>query len=253
MKKIISGLCVLVLLASACGDIDTSSGGGGDAEVPTVKTEFLNPSEDTLYVRVFDHGGWIFNEPVPPASSITLDVEEGLFSVASYNTAGDMLDFYPRGMKPETLADTFHFGVSTDPEDNSQSVRVKFESPKFYNIKTRKYMYTGRYAFDLTFDSTRYYPVADIHWMYGVEDEAKMRQEFLKVTKNGENFILSYGRGSRFMIFPEKCAGPFDPIPDEMTVWYNNKTSFPKVFTLPEGTPISEAANYLVEELILNF
>jgi|GEM_PF-4747242 len=235
-------MIAVLFLATACDEP-----GSYTEPAKTVKAEFINPTNDTLYARVFDEEGWIINTPVPPRSSVIEDVEEGLYSVAAFDTDDNMGEFFPRGMDAENLTDTLNFGITIDPEDQSKSVRYNFRERLFKNL------FNGRHAFDLTFDQSHVYPVADIQWMYGVEDESKMREEFLKVTQNGSKFILSNRTGNQFMVFPEKCSGPFEEIPEEMTVWYNTKSVFPKVFMLPPGVPASESANHLVQELILDF
>lgn len=241
MRYLIGCLIAVLFLTTACDEA-----GSYREPAKTVKAEFINPTKDTLYARVFAEEGWIINTPVPPFSSVIEDVEEGLYSVAAFDTDGNMGEFFPRGMDADSLKDTLNYGITIDAEDQSKSVRYNFRERLFKNL------FTGRHAFDLTFDETHVYPVADIRWMYGVEDESKMRQEFLTVTQNGKKFILSNRTGNQFMVFPEKCSGPFDPIPEEMTVYYNTKNTFPKVFMLPPGMPASESANHLVKELILD-
>lgn len=241
--KYLFGLALAMLFMTSCSEPGTYT---EDSDVKTVKTEFINPTDDTLYARVFAEEGWIINTPVPPRSSVIEDVEEGLYSVAAFNTAGEMGEFYPSGMDAENLEDTLNFGLTTDPEDGSKSVRYNFRSRMFRD------MFEGRHAFDLSFDKSHIYPVADLQWMYGVDDDSKMRAEFMKVTQQGKKFILSNRSGDQFMIFPDKCAGPFDPIPEEMTVYYNTKHVFPKVFMLPEDVVASDAGNYLVSVLILD-
>lgn len=243
MQKVIGVAMVILLLAVGC---EAPGSYSENSETPTVPTEFINPSADTLYVRVFDEEGWIVNEAVAPFSGKIIEVEEGLYSVAAFNTAGEMQDFYPRGMKAEELKDTVNFGLTIDPEDGSKSVRYRFRNRLFRN------MFEARHAFDLTFNEKNVYAVADIRWMYGVESEKSMREDFLKVTQNGKNFVLANPTGKQYMVFPSKCAGPFDPIPDEMTVYYNNKATFPKVFALPDTVERKDAANYLVQKLILD-
>lgn len=241
MKKLpIVSLFALLLLAASCTPPGSASGSSGE----TVKVEFINPSSEPLTAKVFAEDGWIVKTEVPPRSSVIEDVEVGLFTVASEDSEGNSL-YFPSGMDSEPITDSLTYGETLDPEDGYRTVRYNFRS------RVTPGGFTARHAFDLTFDENNVYPVADISWMYAEEGgEEELLPDFLKRTNNGKNFILSNRLGSHPMLFPENCAGPFDPIPDEMTVYNNVKHRFPKVFMHPEGVPRRESANYLASTLL---
>lgn len=241
MNRLILLLAVVALSVASCDEP-----GSYEPEKKTVEAEFINPTADTLYARIFDEGGWIINIAVAPFSSVVEQVEEGLFTVGAMNTDGKLQQFYPSGVSAENLKDTVNFGITTDPEDGSKSVRYRFRNRNYKN------MFVARHAFDLSFDPKNTYVVADLQWMYGVENEKSMREEFMRVTNQGKKFVLSTGQGDNVLIVPEKVSGPFEEIPEAITVYYNTKHVFPKFFIMPDSVEAKESANHLVRELILD-
>ncbi|HHG85779.1 MAG TPA: hypothetical protein ENJ82_13610 [Bacteroidetes bacterium] len=241
MKAVFGAVLGILLLATGCGEMGTYK-----EPVKTVAVEFINPTADTLYGKVWAEEGWVNNVAVAPFSSVIEQVEEGLFSVGAVSTTGDLLRYYPSGMDAETLKDTVNFGITLDADDGGKTVRIRFRNRLFHNL------YTARYAFDLSFDKSHIFAVADLQWMFGAESEKSMREEFLRVTEGGKKFILSLPHGDNAMIFPEHTTGPFDPIPEAMTVKYNIKSIMPKIYLLPDSVEASQSANYLVKKLILD-
>lgn len=238
--SILSLLSLFAILLAASCSAPGSAGGSGE----TVKVEFINPSPNPITAKIFDEDGWIIKTEVPPMSSVIEEVEVGLYTVSAKDIEGNSL-YFPFGMDSEPITDSLTYGETIDPEDGYRSVRYNFRS------RLAPGGYTARHAFDLTFDKDNVYPVADISWYYGEEgEEMDILQDFLKRTENGKNFIMSNRTGDQPLLFPENCAGPFDPIPDEMTVYNNVKHRFPKAFMHPPGVPRKESANYLASTML---
>ena len=206
-----------------------------------VKVEFLNPTADTITAKIFSHDGWIVKENVPPYSAVLVDIESGNYSISAENKAGDF-DYLPKEDVNDQL-DTTVYAITTD-EANEKSVRYRFN----YRLSDKNFI--ARYAFDLSFNKENLYATADIRWLYGNEEEKDVAADFIKSTQNGKNFVSSVQTGEKMMLFPERAAGAFDKIPDEMTVYYNTKHIFPKVFSLPDTVTREQSANYLAKTLM---
>lgn len=213
-----------------------------DPQKEWIHVEFINPTEDPIVATLFDDGGYSVKDTVQPFSSVIDSVQVGAFSVGMKYKNGDF-DYFPRET-PEKAADTLHYEFTAD-KDGKKSLRYKIQNRFFQD------QYAGRYAFDLSLDSTNRYAVADIRFMYGQKDKKAYYKEFMKVTNQGKNFVSAVYRGSKPMVFPKFATRTFDEIPESITTYYNYKGFVPYIYPIPQDVASKDVLTYLVKEYVL--
>jgi hypothetical protein len=235
MNKLFYGITMLLALVSC-----TSS---TKDPVEYVKVELINPTANPLIASIYNNDGWFVKDTVPPFTSVIDSVEVGSYSIG-VKGPNDSFVYFPTE-NPNRISDTAHFEMVPDSAGGNKKLRYKFVKRSF------KQSYAGRYAFDLTLDSTNRYAVADIRFMYGVKDKKEYYKEFMKTTSDGKKFVSVVYKGNGPMVFPEHTTKTFDDFPESMRTFYNTKYLMPYIFPIPKEVEPKEVLNYLVKEYVI--
>lgn len=237
---------LLGLLMVGCDAVNSAK----TSKRETVRVMLLNPSNDDLEIRFYDHQGWSFKKMVTAGATDTIRIDADTFRLA-VKRGDEFVSYFPSlDLEPTMAYHYSDFGWDINQENGDTSLAYVFH-PKPWTKN-----YKAMYFVDLTFDSTKMYAVADCRWLYGgksLESITDFERNAKASQKEGYPIVASAFRGHLPRKIPLHTRFMNSKLPESINVSYGMKGSVMRLHSVPldeRGNVTSYVFNEIVKETL---
>ncbi len=217
-----------------------------DTLLVMVPVELINPLEMGVVVTFFNLNGIELKTEIPSKTSKIVELHQNVYSMLVSTPDNSILSqFPPENITEDALPDTINYALEKDTLNARDFVRYSFR-----NIRYNKENPKGRVCMDVSFDSTHFYAITQLRWLFQNKDSLTIDEIFAASEKEGYPFIDAIFRGNKPFFCPQKSLTAYDSIPETIDTYYGVSPSLYKVYQIPSATKPDKIKKVLFQQVI---